>query len=207
MNYYPHHIGDYAAATRGLSLMEHGAYRVMLDLYYLDEKPLPADTARLCRALGARTRDEKAAVCFVAACYFRKEGRRLHHKRCDEEIAGYHAVVERNRANGRKGGRPLKRASSGSGSAAADGGARLTRMPPGFGLSERVRAWAAEQGHDRLEQRLAHFTGYARRRAARYADWDEALMCAIREDWARLDPPRARPAPRPVAYLRDGEVM
>lgn len=201
MNYYPHHIGDYAAATRGLSLMEHGAYRVMLDLYYLDEKPLPADTARLCRALGARTRDEKAAVCFVAACYFRKEGRSLRHKRCDEEIAGYHAVVERNRANGRKGGRPPK------GAPAVGRGARLTRMPRDFGLSERVRAWAAQQGHERLEQRLAHFTGYARRRAARYADWDEALMCAIREDWARLGPQPARPAPRQVAYLRDGEVM
>jgi GST-like protein len=34
MNFYKHHLGDYAAATRHLSLLEHGCYRSMIDLYY-----------------------------------------------------------------------------------------------------------------------------------------------------------------------------
>ena len=42
MNYYPFHIGDYASHTRHLTLMEDLAYRRLLDLYYLHERPLNA---------------------------------------------------------------------------------------------------------------------------------------------------------------------
>ena len=52
MNYYPFHIGDYAAHTGHLEPMEDLAYRRLLDQYYLKEGPLPADiqvTAKLVR--------------------------------------------------------------------------------------------------------------------------------------------------------------
>lgn len=61
-----------------------------------------------------------------------------------------------------------------------------TELPASFGVSERVRAWAAEKGFTQLEQRLEHFTGYARAKAKRYADWDQAFMNSIRDDWAKL---------------------
>ncbi len=105
MNYYPHNIGDYAAATRGLSLLEHGAYRSLLDLYYLEEEPLPANPLMLCRLVGARSEDEQAAVRIIASEYFCEQDGLLHHKRCDEEIAKYQSNVERCRVNGMKGGR------------------------------------------------------------------------------------------------------
>ena len=59
-------------------------------------------------------------------------------------------------------------------------------MPDGFALSERVKRWAAEKGHGRLPERFEHFVGAARARGYEYADWDEALMNAIRDDWAKL---------------------
>lgn len=61
-----------------------------------------------------------------------------------------------------------------------------TRIPENFAVSERVRVWAEGKGHTRLAERLEHFVSYARRKGATYADWDEALMTAIREDWAKL---------------------
>ena len=65
-----------------------------------------------------------------------------------------------------------------------------TSMPEGFGVSERVRAWAEKRGFDRLEDHLDAFTRKASMNAYTYANWDDALMEAIREDWAKL---RSRP--------------
>jgi hypothetical protein len=64
-----------------------------------------------------------------------------------------------------------------------------TAMPDGFGVSERVRTWAAAKGYDRLEAHLEHFVGAAKAKAYRYADWDQAFMNAVRDDWARLREP------------------
>ncbi|MET3929544.1 hypothetical protein ABIE51_001431 [Lysobacter sp. OAE881] len=68
---------------------------------------------------------------------------------------------------------------------------RKTRIPDGFGISDRVRRWAAEKGHGQLEQRLEHFIGAAKARGYEYADWDEAFMGAIRDNWAKLAAPSA----------------
>ena len=61
MNYYEHHIGDYAQATAHLSILEDGAYIRCIRKYYADEKPLPADIAAVQRLVGARTREERLA--------------------------------------------------------------------------------------------------------------------------------------------------
>ena len=52
MNFYPFHIGDYAAHTRHLSLMEDLAYRRLIDLYYLGEEALQGEPAYLARRIG-----------------------------------------------------------------------------------------------------------------------------------------------------------
>ena len=64
---------------------------------------------------------------------------------------------------------------------------RKRPLPPEFAISDRVREWAAEKGHTRLEERFEHFIGKARANGYAYADWDEALMTAIRDDWAKLN--------------------
>lgn len=64
--------------------------------------------------------------------------------------------------------------------------ARKTSIPDDFGISERVKRWAGEKGFDRLETRLDDFASKARAKGYTYADWDEAFMGAIRNDWANL---------------------
>lgn len=62
----------------------------------------------------------------------------------------------------------------------------LKSLPENFGISDNVRTWAKEQGHGRLEEHLEQFIGTAKAKGYQYVDWDQALMNAIRKDWAKL---------------------
>jgi hypothetical protein len=82
------------------------------------------------------------------------------------------------------------RPSTGSASVAArKAAARKASIPDGFCVSERVKAWADEHRFDRLDEHLSHFVGYVKANGKTYADWDQALMNAIRGDWAKLRQP------------------
>lgn len=63
---------------------------------------------------------------------------------------------------------------------------RKTFMPDGFEISERVRVWAATKGHGHLDEQFEAFVSYVRRCGPKYVDWDEALMTAIRDNWAKV---------------------
>lgn len=104
MNYYQHHIGDYLTRTAHLTLLEHGAYRRLIDVYYSTEMPLPEDTKQVYRLVMARTKEEKEAVDSVLAEFFELADDGFHQHRCDHEIA----LCDKNRTNGKKGGRPKK---------------------------------------------------------------------------------------------------
>lgn len=107
MNYYEHHLGDYAKKTSDLSTTEHGAYRLLLDTYYATEKPLPSDYKDLYRIARAMTPAERQAVRKVADKHFPigSDGLR-HNKRGDLEIAKARKRIGLAIENGRKGGRP-----------------------------------------------------------------------------------------------------
>lgn len=108
MNFYKHHIGDYRRDTSHLTLIEHGAYRQLLDTYYLNEQPIPLETDLVFRRLLARTETEQQAIMTVLEEFFdRTEGGWVH-GRCDAEIAEYHSRADLARANGMRGGRPKK---------------------------------------------------------------------------------------------------
>lgn len=62
-----------------------------------------------------------------------------------------------------------------------------TPLPPDFAISDRVRQWAARKGVEHLEERFEHFVGKVRMNGYTYLDWDDALMTAIRDDWAKLN--------------------
>jgi hypothetical protein len=70
-----------------------------------------------------------------------------------------------------------------------------TQLPSDFSVSDRVRDWAAENGHARLDEHFDSFVRKARAKGYEYASWDDAFMEAIRADWAGLQkqqgPPRA----------------
>lgn len=99
MNYYEHHIGDYAAATGHLSLVEDAIYSRLLRRYYLQEQPLPADVAQVARLCGARAADEAAAVEVVLTEFFELQADGWHNKRADEEIARYQDKQAKARAS------------------------------------------------------------------------------------------------------------
>jgi uncharacterized protein YdaU (DUF1376 family) len=75
MHYFQHNIADYRKDTSHLTLLEHGAYRQLLDQYYLNEAPLPLDEAKLLRLLSARDKDEISAVLSVLADFLRNRAR------------------------------------------------------------------------------------------------------------------------------------
>lgn len=88
MNFYPHFIGDYARDTADLSMLEHGAYRVLLDHYYASRGDMPAEPVKLNRICRAVTAADRRAVLTVADRFFPANGDgRRHNKRADEEIA------------------------------------------------------------------------------------------------------------------------
>lgn len=98
MNYYNHHIGDYSRDTGHLSMLEHGAYRKMLDIYYATEKPLPLDRARLYRLLSCQRGLERSTVDSVLTEFFSERDDGWHHKRCDEELSKASEKSEKARA-------------------------------------------------------------------------------------------------------------
>lgn len=106
MNYYKRHLGDYAAATRHLSLLEHGVYTLLLDIYYISEAALPSDDRAIYRLIGARSKEEREAVGIVLQEFFCLQEDGWHQPRCDDEIARKQAQTEINREIGRRGGRP-----------------------------------------------------------------------------------------------------
>jgi len=109
VNYYKRNIGDYAAATRHLSMLEHGAYTLLMDFYYTNEAPLPKEFSEIFRRVGARGKEERFAVETVVKDFFVLESDGWVQKRCADEIAIYQGKVEKNQVNGKAGGRPKKK--------------------------------------------------------------------------------------------------
>lgn len=106
MHYYPKNIGDYRRDTMNLSLLEHGVYTTLIDHYILNEEPISLDHLDVCWTIGARTDNEKTAVCLILSKFFIKTDEGYIHKRCDKEIAQYKLRADTARENGKKGGRP-----------------------------------------------------------------------------------------------------
>jgi uncharacterized protein YdaU (DUF1376 family) len=90
MNFYPRHIGDYLKDTSHLSLLEHGVYSRLLDVYYTRESGF--DEREAVRLIGARSPAERSAVVAILKEFFWMDEGDMHwsHKRCDAEIATYH---------------------------------------------------------------------------------------------------------------------
>lgn len=104
MNYYPFHIGDFRGATLHLSNAEELAYRRALDWYYDNEKPIPLETQWVARRLRVDTKDLET----ILSDFFVRTESGWVNARCDAVLAEYAKQAEKNRANGRKGGRPKR---------------------------------------------------------------------------------------------------
>lgn len=220
MNYYKRHIGDYAKKAGHLSLLEHGVYTLLLDAYYdREQAPTRAEAVRISRC---RTDEELAALDAVLSDFFDLKDGRYVQTRVEEEFVKAEAQARANQENGKRGGRPRKpkgkRTETHSVSDANPSDSEnnpnplihqstnpekqklvrkrtkpaTTALPEGFGISDRVSRWAVAKGFHELDRHLEFFVGKARAKGYVYADWDEALMCAIRDDWAEVRSGRSR---------------
>jgi uncharacterized protein YdaU (DUF1376 family) len=87
VNYYEHHLGDWAAATAHLTWDEDTAYSRLLRAYYHTEQPIPAGQQyRLARA---STPAQRKAVDAVLAEFFTLADGAYRQKRADAEIARF----------------------------------------------------------------------------------------------------------------------
>lgn len=86
VNYFPFHLGDYAAHTAHLEPMEDLAYRRMLDLYYLHECALPQDAAEIARLIRMRGNVEEIEAV-LREFFLNNDGEGWIHTRCEAEIS------------------------------------------------------------------------------------------------------------------------
>ena len=87
MDWYPHHIDDFDADTIEFSLTHEAIYLRLLRWYYKHERPLPCDDKQLAIIARISLATWRGAGPVILK-YFQANGDgRLHHKRCDKEIA------------------------------------------------------------------------------------------------------------------------
>lgn len=108
MHYYTFNVGDYRKDTGHLSTLEHGIYRQLIDWYFLDEKPIPKETQTVMRRLRLVSDSDLQALQNVLADFFVLQDDGYHQGRCDLAIREYHARADKNKENGKRGGRPKK---------------------------------------------------------------------------------------------------
>ena len=192
MYYYQHHIGDYRKDTSHLSLVEHGIYRQLLDLYYITEKPLDKKSIRL---IGARTDQEIAMAELILNEFFEKKGTKYYHRRCDDEIKNYKLKSLRASESSNKRWSNIKKLDDANAmptqSERNANQEPITKnqkipIPKDFTISQRVINWANEKGYRDLNRHLDNFILVAQSNNYKYTDWDAAFMRAIKDNWAKV---------------------
>ena len=88
MHYYQFNIGDYSSHTSRLSNIEDLAYRRLLDLYYLNERPFNGCSTDVAREIGLS--DHQVEVDYILSKFFTKTDDEWCNKRCDDELEVYH---------------------------------------------------------------------------------------------------------------------
>jgi uncharacterized protein YdaU (DUF1376 family) len=188
MNYYERHIGDYLKDTAHLSLLEHGVYGRLLDVYYTRESAIPADQAA--RLIGARSKDELAALQVVLAEFFvQEENGDWVQMRCEDEIKRYQDKQGKARASANA--RWSKHDAHSEGNANAYADAMRTQCE---GNATRGRARARAPARPQTPDTSLHSESeipQQRARATRLpADWSPSQELA---DWARAERPDLDP--------------
>ena len=96
MHYFKLNIGDYHKKAGRLTMLQHGAYNLLIQACYDREKfPTEEEAIEWCWAC---TEDEIAAVKFVIHRFFTEENGRFVQPRIADEITAYHAKCATNRA-------------------------------------------------------------------------------------------------------------
>lgn len=102
--WYAWYPSDYASKTAHLSLLEHGAYRVLLDHYYQVDGKVVANATPLLRVCRAFDAAEQAAVKAVLLEFFLERDGYYRHERADAELEKRRELKAKRAAAGSKGG-------------------------------------------------------------------------------------------------------
>ena len=101
MDWYKHDIPKYVAETDELPDAEDLAYRRMRDIYYTTEKPLPPEL----ETVSDWVKLDDDVVAPVLEKFFKSTPEGFVHEGWQMDIAQRRFVSEKNRANGKRGGR------------------------------------------------------------------------------------------------------
>ena len=93
MRWYKFAAAEYQIKTVHLSDAEDLAYRRLLDMAYLSEKPIPLDVNLVSR----RVRIDQDIVEQVLTEFFEKTEQGFRNRRVEEEVEAYQVIVDRNR--------------------------------------------------------------------------------------------------------------
>lgn len=204
------YTGDYLRDTRHLTPLKHGVYLLLLMHCWDQRGPLPLDEQECAGIANCRSADEVDALRYILKRFFTKMDDGWYNRRMQLEVerAG---TISSARSQAGKLGYQAKAKQLLSKSQASDSTPTTTptitpttttkikntvsqkrkrpqqfSVPENFCISERVQKWADQRGEKQLKAHFLHFTRWALAKGAVYADWDQALMNAVRGDWAGL---------------------
>jgi uncharacterized protein YdaU (DUF1376 family) len=92
VKWYKFAAAEYQIKTIHLSDAEDLAYRRLLDMAYLSERPIPLDTSLVSR----RIRIDQDIVDQVLSEFFEKTESGYRNRRVEEEVLAYQTIIERN---------------------------------------------------------------------------------------------------------------
>ena len=104
MHYYKFNIADWSLGTAHLSLIEEAIYFRLINHYYDSERPISLDVDAVVRKLRL---EDAAATLRILEEFFSKTKKGFRHARCEKMLAEYKKKNATNKANGKKGGRPV----------------------------------------------------------------------------------------------------
>ena len=102
MNFYKRFIGDYQRDTGHLTMIEHGAYNLLLDAFYATGQPLPLEQKTMHRLVRAISGVERAAVAAVLAQFWTKTDDGWINARAAKEISAYQVKLSKARTSAGK---------------------------------------------------------------------------------------------------------
>lgn len=198
MHYYKRNIGDYHKKAGRLSMLEHGAYTLLIDACYDRERfPTEDDAIDWC---WARSDEEVAAVRFVLSKFFALDGGVYVQQRISEEVIAYKEMalknkeIAENREKAKREGRNVSSTKRAQGVNESppnqeprtknqepevpplipQGGKnkRKTAIPDPFMLTAEMRAWAASSAPAvSLKIETENFVDYWRGAGGTKLDW------------------------------------
>jgi uncharacterized protein YdaU (DUF1376 family) len=92
MHYYQFNIGDYGSHTKHLDHIEDLAYRRLLDIYYLHERPLNTGLASVARQINMREYEDKIEIVLEEFFELTPDG--WVNARADREIKHFKSKIE-----------------------------------------------------------------------------------------------------------------